>query len=163
MPVRDGPSCPGCGLANYEGLCPVCSGDEATARHEGMPFPWAPATTNEEAATNVASTQEQTESRQIYAAICECNAVLASGPATVVDVLDRLNCRECGASVPCHRVTLPYRGYGVDQVRKCVVCGGDVEQSISVLVPIREVPGGTDYGRAHRGCAHPDSDAKVAQ
>lgn len=23
----DGKSCPGCGLANYEGLCPVCRGD----------------------------------------------------------------------------------------------------------------------------------------
>lgn len=28
MPVRDGASCPGCGLPNYDGLCPVCRGDE---------------------------------------------------------------------------------------------------------------------------------------
>lgn len=24
---KDGPSCRGCGLPNYEGLCPVCRGD----------------------------------------------------------------------------------------------------------------------------------------
>lgn len=23
-PIKDGASCPGCGLANYEGLCPHC-------------------------------------------------------------------------------------------------------------------------------------------
>jgi hypothetical protein len=40
MPPKDGPSCPGCGLANYEGLCAVCSGDETRARDEGLPFPW---------------------------------------------------------------------------------------------------------------------------
>lgn len=27
--VQDGPSCSGCGLSNYEGLCPHCRGDEA--------------------------------------------------------------------------------------------------------------------------------------
>jgi hypothetical protein len=26
--IKEGPSCPGCGLPNYEGLCPVCRGDE---------------------------------------------------------------------------------------------------------------------------------------
>lgn len=40
MPVVDGPSCPGCGLANYSGLCAVCRGDEPLARAEGLPFPW---------------------------------------------------------------------------------------------------------------------------
>ncbi len=39
--VRDGASCPGCGLPNYAGLCPVCAGDESRARDEGLPFPWA--------------------------------------------------------------------------------------------------------------------------
>lgn len=33
-------SCPGCGLANYEGLCAVCGGDEPRARAEGLPYPW---------------------------------------------------------------------------------------------------------------------------
>ena len=28
MSIRDGAYCPGCGLPNYEGLCPVCRGDE---------------------------------------------------------------------------------------------------------------------------------------
>jgi hypothetical protein len=28
MPIKDGPSCPGCGLPNYEGLCPHCRGDQ---------------------------------------------------------------------------------------------------------------------------------------
>ncbi len=40
MPVRDGPQCPGCGLPNYEGLCPVCRGDEQATRDEGLPYPW---------------------------------------------------------------------------------------------------------------------------
>jgi hypothetical protein len=40
MPVRDGPSCPGCGLPNYEGMCPVCRGDERATRDEGLPYPW---------------------------------------------------------------------------------------------------------------------------
>lgn len=40
MPVSDGYSCPGCGLANYQGTCGVCSGDEDEARHEGLPYPW---------------------------------------------------------------------------------------------------------------------------
>jgi hypothetical protein len=38
--VKDGPACRGCGLPNYEGLCPVCRGDEDAARREGMPYPW---------------------------------------------------------------------------------------------------------------------------
>ena len=41
MPVRDGPSCPGCGLPNYEGFCPVCRGDEDATRREGLPYPWS--------------------------------------------------------------------------------------------------------------------------
>jgi hypothetical protein len=40
MPVLDGPSCPGCGLPNYSGLCPVCRGDEQATRDEGLPYPW---------------------------------------------------------------------------------------------------------------------------
>lgn len=39
-PVQDGPSCPGCGLPNYYGLCGVCRGDEALARAEGLPYPF---------------------------------------------------------------------------------------------------------------------------
>ena len=39
-PVKNGPSCPGCGLTNYQGLCPVCRGDEAATRNEDLPFPW---------------------------------------------------------------------------------------------------------------------------
>lgn len=31
-------ACPGCGLANYEGLCPVCRGDESAYREELEPF-----------------------------------------------------------------------------------------------------------------------------
>jgi len=39
---EDGPSCPGCGLPNYSGLCPVCRGDETAYREELQPFfgPW---------------------------------------------------------------------------------------------------------------------------
>jgi hypothetical protein len=40
MAVKDGPACPGCGLPNYEGLCPVCRGDEDAAKREGLPYPW---------------------------------------------------------------------------------------------------------------------------
>lgn len=40
MAVKDGPSCPGCGLPNYEGLCPVCRGDEAETRRQGLPYPF---------------------------------------------------------------------------------------------------------------------------
>jgi hypothetical protein len=37
--VVDGCSCPGCGLENYQGLCPVCRGDEDAALHElGVSF-----------------------------------------------------------------------------------------------------------------------------
>jgi hypothetical protein len=44
VPQRDGPSCPECGLPNYEGLCPVCRGDEQGYRSELEPFfgPWFP-------------------------------------------------------------------------------------------------------------------------
>jgi hypothetical protein len=38
MLVEDGPSCPGCGLPNYEGLCPVCRGDEPAYMEELRPF-----------------------------------------------------------------------------------------------------------------------------
>ncbi len=37
MPVKDGASCPDCGLANYEGLCPFCRGDEAAYERELVP------------------------------------------------------------------------------------------------------------------------------
>lgn len=42
--VRGGESCPGCGLANYQGLCPVCRGDEAAYGDELEPHfgPWSP-------------------------------------------------------------------------------------------------------------------------
>ena len=39
-PIKDGPSCPGCGLSNYEGMCPHCRGDqEAYERELVPPFP----------------------------------------------------------------------------------------------------------------------------
>lgn len=39
---QDGAACPGCGLPNYSGLCPVCSGDEAAYAQELEPHfgPW---------------------------------------------------------------------------------------------------------------------------
>ena len=38
--VQDGPFCPGCGLANYCGMCPHCRGDqEAYERELVPPFP----------------------------------------------------------------------------------------------------------------------------
>jgi hypothetical protein len=37
MPVKDGPACPGCGLPNYEGLCPHCRGDADAYEHELVP------------------------------------------------------------------------------------------------------------------------------
>lgn len=37
MLVKDGPSCPGCGLANYEGLCPHCRGDAESYEAELVP------------------------------------------------------------------------------------------------------------------------------
>lgn len=42
MPVQDGPACPGCGLPNYSGLCPVCRGDEDAYEAELAPAfgPW---------------------------------------------------------------------------------------------------------------------------
>lgn len=40
MAVKDGPSCPGCGLPNYEGLCPHCRGDRDAYEQELVPpFP----------------------------------------------------------------------------------------------------------------------------
>jgi hypothetical protein len=38
----DGPSCHGCGLPNYEGLCPVCRGDYPAYEEElaGAFGPW---------------------------------------------------------------------------------------------------------------------------
>lgn len=35
--VRDGCSCPGCGLANYDGLCPHCRGDQDAYERELVP------------------------------------------------------------------------------------------------------------------------------
>lgn len=42
MSVKDGAACPGCGLPNYEGLCPVCRGDAEAYERELQPFfgPW---------------------------------------------------------------------------------------------------------------------------
>lgn len=34
---KDGPSCPGCGLSNYEGLCPHCRGDQDAYERELVP------------------------------------------------------------------------------------------------------------------------------
>lgn len=53
MPVRDGAACPGCGLPNYEGLCPVCRGGEegyAAYERELEPAfgPWFPRDTDDE-------------------------------------------------------------------------------------------------------------------
>ena len=40
MPVKDGPSCSGCGLPNYSGLCPHCRGDQQAYEDELVPpFP----------------------------------------------------------------------------------------------------------------------------
>lgn len=40
MPQKNGPSCPGCGLPNYEGLCPHCTGDQQAYEDELVPpFP----------------------------------------------------------------------------------------------------------------------------
>jgi hypothetical protein len=38
MPIRDDSSCPGCGLPNYAGLCPVCRGDYPAYEQELQPF-----------------------------------------------------------------------------------------------------------------------------
>ena len=38
MPVCDGPSCSGCGLPNYAGLCPHCRGDLDAYKRELAPF-----------------------------------------------------------------------------------------------------------------------------
>lgn len=38
---EDGPSCPGCGLPNFSGLCPVCRGDEEAYRNE-LQFAFGP-------------------------------------------------------------------------------------------------------------------------
>jgi len=38
--VKDGPSCQGCGLPNYQGICPHCRGDrDAYERELVPPFP----------------------------------------------------------------------------------------------------------------------------
>lgn len=37
MGRRDGESCPGCGLANYDGLCPYCRGDQEAYEQELVP------------------------------------------------------------------------------------------------------------------------------
>lgn len=37
MTVRDGPNCPGCGVPNYEGLCPHCRGDQDAYERELVP------------------------------------------------------------------------------------------------------------------------------
>jgi hypothetical protein len=37
MPVKDGPSCSGCGLPNYSGLCPHCRGDQQAYEDELVP------------------------------------------------------------------------------------------------------------------------------
>jgi hypothetical protein len=38
--IKDGASCPECGLANYEGLCPHCRGDLDAYEHDLVPpFP----------------------------------------------------------------------------------------------------------------------------
>jgi len=37
MPPKDGPACPGCGLPNYEGLCPHCLGDADAYEAELVP------------------------------------------------------------------------------------------------------------------------------
>lgn len=40
--IKDGAACPGCGLPNYQGLCPVCRGDYPGYVEELQPFfgPW---------------------------------------------------------------------------------------------------------------------------
>lgn len=38
MPVRDGESCPGCGLPNYSSMCPHCSGDQQLYEEELAPY-----------------------------------------------------------------------------------------------------------------------------
>lgn len=35
--VKDGPACPGCGLPNYEGLCPRCRGDQVEYEEKLVP------------------------------------------------------------------------------------------------------------------------------
>lgn len=37
MPVKDGSYCPGCGLPNYDGLCPHCLGDREGYERELVP------------------------------------------------------------------------------------------------------------------------------
>ena len=37
MAARDGVGCPGCGLPNYEGMCPVCRGDDLAYMDELAP------------------------------------------------------------------------------------------------------------------------------
>ena len=35
---KDGPSCPGCGLPNYQGMCPHCRGDQDAYERELVPL-----------------------------------------------------------------------------------------------------------------------------
>ena len=37
MPIKDGPSCSGCGLPNYSGFCPYCRGDLQAYEDELVP------------------------------------------------------------------------------------------------------------------------------
>lgn len=37
---KDGPTCPGCGLPNWQGICPHCAGDQRRYEEELVPpFP----------------------------------------------------------------------------------------------------------------------------
>jgi len=35
--IKNGPLCPGCGLSNYEGLCPHCRGDQPEYEEKLVP------------------------------------------------------------------------------------------------------------------------------
>lgn len=63
MPIRDGASCLGCGLANYEGFCPVCRGDYPAYEQELEPAfgPWGGLSASERSQMRdqFASLQEQ--------------------------------------------------------------------------------------------------------
>ena len=37
MPQKNGLYCPGCGLPNYQGLCPHCRGDQQAYEDELVP------------------------------------------------------------------------------------------------------------------------------
>ncbi len=51
MAIKDGSYCPGCGLPNYEGLCPHCRGDQAAYEEELAPY-FGSSLPEEEEATN---------------------------------------------------------------------------------------------------------------